>query len=98
MLTHRCLQEQSTRYDGQIVVLGRDVQRQIEQQRYFLVGSGAIGCEVLKIWACMGLGVNGGAIHVTDMDMIEKSNLNRQFLFRPKDVGVCSAALSFCRI
>jgi molybdopterin/thiamine biosynthesis adenylyltransferase len=70
------------------MVLGREVQRQIEAQRYFLVGSGAIGCEVLKIWALMGLGVGSGAIHVTDMDMIEKSNLNRQFLFRPKDVGV----------
>jgi len=70
-------------------VLGREVQRRLEAQRYFLVGSGAIGCEVLKIWASMGLGAGSGAIHVTDMDMIEKSNLNRQFLFRPKDVGVC---------
>jgi len=34
----------------------------------------------------IGIGSNGGEIIVTDMDLIEKSNLNRQFLFRPHDV------------
>lgn len=55
------------------------------------VGAGAIGCEMLKNWALMGVacGPNGQA-WVTDMDIIEKSNLNRQFLFRPWDVSVSS--------
>lgn len=37
----------------------------------------------------MGLGCSdAGRVFVTDMDTIEKSNLNRQFLFRPGDVQV----------
>ncbi|KAM4798221.1 ubiquitin-like modifier-activating enzyme 1 isoform X3 [Urocitellus parryii] len=51
------------------------------------VGAGAIGCELLKNFAMIGLGCGeDGEITVTDMDTIEKSNLNRQFLFRPWDV------------
>ncbi|EEH42011.1 hypothetical protein PAAG_03932 [Paracoccidioides lutzii Pb01] len=77
-----------TRYDGQIAVFGKTFQRNISEINEFLVGAGAIGCEMLKNWAMIGLGTGEhGKITVTDMDQIETSNLNRQFLFRPKDVG-----------
>ncbi|GAA5918144.1 hypothetical protein JCM6882_007288 [Rhodosporidiobolus microsporus] len=76
------------RHDGQIAVFGRAFQEKIANNRQFLVGAGAIGCEMLKNWAMMGLATGPeGHIHCTDLDTIEKSNLNRQFLFRPKDVG-----------
>ncbi|KXS17786.1 ubiquitin-activating enzyme E1 [Gonapodya prolifera JEL478] len=77
-----------TRYDGQVAVFGAEFQAKVANVREFLVGAGAIGCEMLKNWAMMGVGTGpGGAVYVTDMDTIEKSNLNRQFLFRPRDVG-----------
>ena len=60
------------RYDGQIAVFGKDFQAKIGQQKYFVVGSGAIGCELLKNFALMGLGCDGGSVTVTDMDMIER--------------------------
>jgi len=75
----------NSRYDAQIAVLGQELQQKIHELKYFLVGAGAIGCEILKNWAMMGLGTKG-IIHVTDMDIIEKSNLNRQFLFRNADI------------
>ena len=79
---------QGGRYDGQIAVFGSGFQEKIANTRQFLVGAGAIGCEMLKNWAMMGLGTGPkGYIKLTDMDQIEKSNLNRQFLFRPQDVG-----------
>lgn len=53
------------------------------------MGAGAIGCEMLKGFALMGLGVGvNGGVTVADMDHIERSNLSRQFLFRPQDIGV----------
>ncbi|GAM28031.1 hypothetical protein SAMD00019534_112070 [Acytostelium subglobosum LB1] len=77
-----------SRYDGQIATLGITLHKKIESLNYFLVGSGAIGCEMLKNFAMMGVGCGeNGMVHVTDMDTIEKSNLNRQFLFRSSDIN-----------
>ncbi|XP_053492231.1 ubiquitin-like modifier-activating enzyme 1 [Ictalurus furcatus] len=87
-LTEEECAPRNTRYDGQIAVFGSDFQEKLKKQRYFLVGAGAIGCELLKNFALIGLGAGeGGHITVTDMDSIERSNLNRQFLFRSEDIG-----------
>ncbi len=53
--------------------------------KVFMVGAGAIGCELLKNYAMLGLGtMEQGMVVLTDPDHIEVSNLNRQFLFREK--------------
>uniref|UniRef100_A0A671RCP9 E1 ubiquitin-activating enzyme n=1 Tax=Sinocyclocheilus anshuiensis TaxID=1608454 RepID=A0A671RCP9_9TELE len=86
ILTEEECAPRNCRYDGQIAVFGSKLQELLAKQRYFLVGAGAIGCELLKNFAMMGLASGEGEVIVTDMDTIEKSNLNRQFLFRPWDV------------
>ncbi|XP_039567135.1 ubiquitin-like modifier-activating enzyme 1 [Passer montanus] len=87
LLTEEQCRPRNSRYDGQIAVFGADLQAKLGAQKYFVVGAGAIGCELLKNFAMVGLGCGPeGSVTVTDMDTIEKSNLNRQFLFRPWDV------------
>jgi len=77
-----------SRYDYQISIMGKDFQNQMANQKVFLVGCGALGCEYLKGLALMGVATSPeGKITVTDMDRIEVSNLSRQFLFRQEDVS-----------
>ncbi|XP_039403618.1 ubiquitin-like modifier-activating enzyme 7 isoform X1 [Mauremys reevesii] len=89
LLTEESCAPRGSRYDGQIAVFGADFQERLGRQKYFVVGAGAIGCELLKNFAMIGLAAGeGGSVTVTDMDTIERSNLSRQLLFRLRDVGV----------
>ncbi|KAJ4779926.1 ubiquitin-activating enzyme 1 [Rhynchospora pubera] len=78
----------NSRYDAQISVLGVDLQTKLQNAKIFMVGSGALGCEFLKNLALMGVSCGPtGTLTVTDDDIIEKSNLSRQFLFRESHIG-----------
>ena len=52
------------------------------QSKVLLVGAGGIGCELLKNLVLTGF----GEIHIIDLDTIDLSNLNRQFLFRQEHI------------
>ncbi|KAL7519500.1 hypothetical protein ACHAWX_005472, partial [Stephanocyclus meneghinianus] len=79
--------------NGQSYILGHHLSQKLASSRLFLVGAGAIGCELLKNLSAMGAGTfDGGCLIVTDMDTIEKSNLSRQLLFRDHDVGEFKSA------
>ncbi|KAI5062186.1 hypothetical protein GOP47_0022725 [Adiantum capillus-veneris] len=62
----------------------------IEKAKVLMVGAGGIGCELLKTLALTGF----KDIHLIDLDTIEVSNLNRQFLFRKQHVGQSKAKVA----
>lgn len=72
----------NSKYEGLINVFGKDTVEKIQNTRPFIVGSGAIGCELVKNLGMFGV----KEMFLTDMDYIEKSNLSRQFLFNDEDI------------
>lgn len=64
-------------------MLDKELRHKVEYCKVLLVGAGGIGCEVLKNLTLTGF-KNVDAI---DLDTIDVSNLNRQFLFNKSNVG-----------
>ncbi len=80
-----------TRYDDYVAVFGEEQVGKWRKLRLFMVGAGALGCEMIKGLALMGVCAEG-MLHCTDDDTIEPSNLNRQFLFGQDDIGKSKSA------
>ena len=76
-------------------LLPKNIIKILEKLNIFLVGCGAIGCEYLKLFSMLNMGINKKSkITVTDLDTIELSNLNRQFLFRGEDIGKFKSSIA----
>lgn len=66
------------RYKSLAICFGKGFLEKIKNAKVFMIGAGAIGCELLKNFAMTGLGTGPeGQITLTDPDSIELSNLNR---------------------
>ena len=90
-----------SRYDDQIAIFGKEIQKKIENSNIFMIGAGALGCEYLKIFSSMGISTNKNKkynVTITDNDNIVLSNLNRQFLFRKDNIGESKSKIACERI
>lgn len=65
-----------------VKIIGSENYQRLRSLKCLVVGAGGIGSELLKDCILMGF----GEIHIVDLDTIDLSNLNRQFLFRHRDI------------
>ncbi|GFR93880.1 SUMO-activating enzyme subunit 2 [Elysia marginata] len=70
--------------------LGKEHKNILNECKILMVGAGGIGCELLKNLVLTGF----SDIELIDLDTIDVSNLNRQFLFRKEHVGKSKAQVA----
>ncbi|XP_063363294.1 SUMO-activating enzyme subunit 2 [Cydia amplana] len=71
-------------------VFDENLTGEIANSKILVVGAGGIGCEILKNLVLTGFPY----IEIIDLDTIDVSNLNRQFLFHKEHVGKSKAQVA----
>jgi len=80
------------RYNRHIILpeIGKEGQEKLKKARVLVVGAGGLGCPVLQYLTAAGI----GNIGIIDFDTVDISNLQRQLLFDPSDVGKYKAEVA----
>ncbi len=79
---HDFVIDDNDRY-ARLKLIGWWDQERIANAKVLVVGAGALGNEVLKNLALLGV----GHIELIDLDLVDKTNLTRSILFRARDAG-----------
>ena len=74
----------TTRYTRQIPLFGREGQEKLADATVFVAGAGGLGSPVATYLAVAGV----GELIIVDDDLVQESNLNRQFLHANLNIGM----------
>jgi len=90
------MEDNFNRYHCQIALpgFGTAGQMALKNARVLIVGAGGLGCPVGQYLAAAGIGRLG----IADDDIISETNLHRQILFTPEDVGSQKAVIATRRL
>ncbi len=82
--------EEFQRYSRHILLpnIGVEGQLKLKKSKVLIVGAGGLGIPVMMYLAAAGVGTLG----IVDFDTIDLSNLQRQVIYKAKDVGLLKAA------
>lgn len=88
--------EETYRYSRHLLLpeLGKEGQLKLKNARALVLGAGGLGSPILLYLAAAGVGTIG----IADLDIVDRSNLQRQILFSDRDVGREKVALAASRV
>lgn len=87
---------EAKRYTKQTILdeVGLIGQVKLKNARVVVIGAGGLGCPIIQYLAACGIGTIG----IVDFDVIEHSNLHRQVLYTPQDIGKKKAEVAKERV